>query len=109
MTLRARSKPVLEYMCPGCGARYDTLQAAYLIDFADGQFHCEACGAVLASAEDARSGRGGEGARQERLRATKALQAGVVVLLFPPGHPCRKRLHAVPALRLLLCITHDVC
>jgi hypothetical protein len=73
------SKPVLEYACPGCGARYTTLQAAYLIDFADGQFHCEACGAVLLAAEDAAAGggnaAGGEGARQERLRATKALQA----------------------------------
>ena len=64
---------MLEYACPGCGARYDTLQATYLIDFADGQFHCEHCGSVLASAEDAKSG-GGEGARQERLKATKALQ-----------------------------------
>ena len=89
----APSKPVLEYACPGCGARYDTLQAAYLIDLADGQFHCERCGAVLASAEDARSGGGGEGARQERLRATKALQVGgtasrgVLRTLFPSSSP----------------------
>ena len=85
------SKPVLEYACPGCGARYTTLQAAYLIDFADGQFHCEACGAVLLAAEDAAAGEGTPRAARARARSgcarprrcRRALAAAEILHLKP--------------------------
>ena len=88
-----RSEPVLEYACPGCGTRYNTLQAAYLIDFTDGQFHCEACSTVLTSVEEASGGAksggaGGEGARQERLKATKALQVQKSLFCLLLIEPC---------------------
>jgi hypothetical protein len=67
------SKPVLEYVCPGCGRAYNTLQAAHLIR-PDGQFHCEDDDTVLQSGGRGDKSGAGEGARQERLRAMKALQ-----------------------------------
>ena len=67
------SQPVLEYSCPRCGAIYNTLQAAALIDFRDGQFHCEHCASVLVTAEAA-DGVGDASARRERLKAMKELQ-----------------------------------
>ena len=69
------SQPVLEYSCPRCGAIYNTLQAAALIDFQDGQFHCENCATVLVTAEAA-EGVGDASARRERLKAMKDLQVG---------------------------------
>ncbi len=71
----ACSNPVLEYVCPSCGARYTTLQAASLINYSDGEFHCEHCDSVLRSGRDDGAANGGEGARQLRLKATKLLQA----------------------------------
>ena len=70
------SQPVLEYSCPKCGAAYNTLQASALIDFRDGQFHCEHCQAVLVTAEaaDAPGGQSAS-ARRERLKAMRELQA----------------------------------
>lgn len=78
LLLSARSNPVLEYVCPSCGARYTTLQAASLINFSDGEFHCEHCDSVLRSGRDDGAAGGGEGARQLRLKATKLLQACAV-------------------------------
>ena len=70
-----RSQPVLEYSCPRCGAAYNTLQASALIDFRDGQFHCEHCRAVLVAAE-ALGAQGGQStsARRERAKAMRELQ-----------------------------------
>ncbi|KAK9902066.1 hypothetical protein WJX75_003064 [Coccomyxa subellipsoidea] len=76
------SIPVLEYVCPACGARYTTLQAAQLIDFADGEFHCENCASVLRSSRDGAAD-GGEGARQQRLKAAKLLQEKLEEQLRP--------------------------
>ena len=69
------SQPVLEYTCPKCGATYNTLQASALIDFRDGQFHCEHCQTVLVTAEAA-GAQGGQSAsaRRERLKAMRELQ-----------------------------------
>ena len=66
---------MLEYSCPNCGAAYNTLQASALIDFRDGQFHCEHCQAVLVTAEaaDAPGGHSAS-ARRERLKAMRELQ-----------------------------------
>ena len=73
--LCGRSQPVLEYSCPQCEAAYNTLQASALIDFRDGQFHCEHCRAVLVAAEAA-GAQGGQStsARRERAKAMRELQ-----------------------------------
>ena len=102
MCFFARSIPVLEYVCPACGARYTTLQAAQLIDFADGEFHCENCASVLRSSRDGAAD-GGEGARQQRLKAAKLLQARCV--LFCPKYRKssifqRQECYNAPAARL---------
>lgn len=65
---------MLEYSCPKCGAHYNTLQAAALIDFADGQFHCEHCQSVLVTSEAFDGQLGSHSARRERLKAMKELQ-----------------------------------
>lgn len=102
MCVFARSIPVLEYVCPACGARYTTLQAAQLIDFADGEFHCENCASVLRSSRDGAAD-GGEGARQQRRKAAKLLQARWV-LFWPKFRKSsisrRQECYNVPAARL---------
>ena len=68
------SQPVLEYTCPKCAATYTTLQASALIDFRDGQFHCEHCQTVLITAEASDGTQSSHSARRERLKAMKELQ-----------------------------------
>lgn len=72
-----RSQPVLEYTCPKCGAHYNTLQASALIDFRDGQFHCEHCQSVLITSEASDGTQNSQSARRERLRAMKELQVRI--------------------------------
>ena len=71
----ARS-PVIEYECPvssgGCGARFNSLQAAELVG-ADFNFHCEHCNGVLETVLDG-AGAGDEKQRRSRLAAMKKLQ-----------------------------------
>lgn len=74
------SQPVLEYTCPKCGATYTTLQASALIDFRDGQFHCEHCQTVLITAEAFDGTQSSQSARRERLKAMKELQVGIMCL-----------------------------
>ena len=69
-----RSQPVLEYSCPKCGATYTTLQASTLIDFRDGQFHCEHCQSVLVTSEASDGTQSSQSARRERLKAMRELQ-----------------------------------
>ena len=65
---------MLEYTCPKCAATYTTLQASALIDFRDGQFHCEHCQTVLITAEASDGTQGSHSAGRERLKAMKELQ-----------------------------------
>ncbi|CAL5228299.1 g11405 [Coccomyxa viridis] len=77
------SQPVLEYTCPKCGATYTTLQASALIDFRDGQFHCEHCQTVLITAEAFDGTQSSQSARRERLKAMKELQVRMEKELAP--------------------------
>jgi hypothetical protein len=45
----ADAKPLQGYACPGCGAAYNSMDAARLLDFATGELHCEDCKCVCVS------------------------------------------------------------
>ena len=80
---------MLEYSCPKCGAHYNTLQASALIDFRDGQFHCEHCQSVLVTTEASDGAQGSLSARRERLKAMKELQVRFPAgALYVPHMPC---------------------
>eukprot|EP00884_Botryococcus_braunii_P006430 jgi/Botrbrau1/15789/Bobra.4_1s0140.1 len=66
--------PVQEYMCPGCAATYNTLQAMDLIDPRDGDFHCQICASVLAPLLDGQGTTGDDAARRERKKRMRELQ-----------------------------------
>lgn len=72
--------PLQEYVCPGCGVTYNTLQAVDLIDPKDGEFHCQICGQILAPLLDGQGAAGDDAARRERKKRMRELQ---VVLCFP--------------------------
>ena len=66
---------VLQYKCPrpDCQATYNTLQANQLINFTDGELHCEICNSVL-DQDFGDNVVGNETLRKERNKAAKALR-----------------------------------
>lgn len=73
--LGLRRNPLQDYVCPGCGVTYNTLQAVDLIDPKDGEFHCQICGQILAPLLDGQGAAGDDATRRERKKRMRELQA----------------------------------
>ncbi len=61
------------YACPSCHATYTSLDAAHLMDFTTGAFHCEHCGSELRHTFGGGGVMGDEGARRKHVAAMKGL------------------------------------
>ncbi|XVE78478.1 hypothetical protein DITRI_Ditri13aG0148600 [Diplodiscus trichospermus] len=77
---------VQEYVCPGCGKRYNALDALRLISFEDEYFHCEKCNGELVAESDklvAQEGDGDDNARRRRREKLKDMLQKMEVQLKP--------------------------
>ncbi|XP_039034858.1 transcription initiation factor IIE subunit alpha-like [Hibiscus syriacus] len=78
---------VQEYVCPGCGKRYNALDALRLISLEDDYFHCERCNGELVAESDKLAaqdvGEGDDKARRRRREKLKDLLQKMDVQLKP--------------------------
>ncbi|GMI66240.1 hypothetical protein like AT1G03280 [Hibiscus trionum] len=78
---------VQEYVCPGCGKRYNALDALRLISLEDEYFHCEKCNGELVAESDKLAaqdvGDGDDNARRRRREKLKDMLQKMEVQLKP--------------------------
>ncbi|KAK8569038.1 hypothetical protein V6N13_106907 [Hibiscus sabdariffa] len=78
---------VQEYVCPGCGKRYNALDALRLVSLEDEYFHCERCNGELVAESDKLAaqdvGDGDDNARRRRREKLKDMLLNVEVQLKP--------------------------
>ncbi|KAL4341989.1 hypothetical protein GQ457_08G020060 [Hibiscus cannabinus] len=78
---------VQEYVCPGCGKRYNALDALRLISLEDESFHCERCNGELVAESDKLAaqdvGEGDDKARRRRREKLKDMLQKMEVQLKP--------------------------
>ncbi|XWS47435.1 hypothetical protein CRYUN_Cryun14cG0151800 [Craigia yunnanensis] len=78
---------VQEYVCPGCGKRYNALDALLLISLEDEYFHCERCNGELVAESDKLAaqevGDGDDNARRRRREKLKDMLQKMEVQLKP--------------------------
>ncbi|KAB2057402.1 hypothetical protein ES319_A11G166000v1 [Gossypium barbadense] len=78
---------VQEYVCPGCGKRYNALDALRLVSLEDEYFHCERCNGELVAESDKLAaqdvGDGDDNARRRRREKLKDMLQKMEVQLKP--------------------------
>ncbi|XWS30949.1 hypothetical protein CRYUN_Cryun23aG0035000 [Craigia yunnanensis] len=78
---------VQEYVCPGCGKRYNALDALRLVSLEDEYFHCERCNGELVAESDKLAaqelGDGDDNARRRRREKLKDMLQKLEVQLKP--------------------------
>ncbi|XP_039010421.1 transcription initiation factor IIE subunit alpha-like [Hibiscus syriacus] len=78
---------VQEYVCPGCGKRYNALDALRLVSLEDEYFHCERCNGELVAESDKLAGQdvgdGDDNARRRRREKLKDMLQKMEVQLKP--------------------------
>ncbi|XVF31746.1 hypothetical protein REPUB_Repub17cG0018700 [Reevesia pubescens] len=78
---------VQEYVCPGCGKRYNALDALRLVSLEDEYFHCERCNGELVAESDKLAaqevGDGDDNARRRRREKLKDMLQKIEVQLKP--------------------------
>ncbi|XP_022771780.1 general transcription factor IIE subunit 1-like [Durio zibethinus] len=80
---------VQEYVCPGCGKRYNALDALLLVSLEDEYFHCERCNGELVAesdklaAQEVGDGDGDDNARRRRREKLKDMLQKMEIQLKP--------------------------